>query len=177
MRVGSSNHKIGGKLVNVSQIIQHENFNRFTIDFDYALLELLHPLPRDHTKIQTIKLPSQNEELNEGTKCLVSGWGLTKNDTESRAILRAATVPYVDRQICNEAYEVYGGITEQMICAGYYQQGGRDACQGDSGGPLMFNSTLFGIVSWGLDCAKPLYPGVYSKVSAVREWIRGKTGV
>lgn len=46
----------------------------------------------------------------------------------------------------------------------------------DSGGPLVtFDSyrraTQLGIVSWGLDCGKPNYPGVYGNVIAVREWI------
>ena len=47
--------------------------------------------------------------------------------------------------------------------------------QGDGGGPL---TTLYcprklvGIVSWGTwDCAHPDYPEVYTKVSAVRDWI------
>lgn len=177
VRVGSSNHRIGGTLVDVKQIIQHENFNRFTIDFDYALLELTHALPSNHKKIKAVNLPQQNDELENGSKCLVSGWGDTRNAEISRVVLRAATVPYVDHEICSLAYADFGGMTEQMICAGYIIEGGRDACQGDSGGPLVINSTVYGIVSWGFNCAEPSYPGVYSKVSVIREWIRGKTGV
>jgi|NOAtaT_6_FD_contig_51_3585589_length_885_multi_3_in_0_out_0_1 secreted trypsin-like serine protease len=65
-----------------------------------------------------------------------------------------------------------------MICVA---NPGKDACQGDNGGPLVSmatspeDDTLVGLVSWGLGCAHPKYPGVSTDVSAVRAWIERVT--
>lgn len=64
-----------------------------------------------------------------------------------------------------------------MFCAGYLGVGGKDACQGDSGGPVIVNGVQHGIVSWGTGCADPAFPGVYSKISVVRDWIKTLAGV
>lgn len=45
---------------------------------------------------------------------------------------------------------------------------------GDSGGPITSGGTLIGIVSWGVGCADPYYPGVYTRLAhpTIRRWIR-----
>ena len=91
--------------------------------------------------------------------------------------LREVLVPIVDRKLCESAYKNINPITSRMICAGRFSEGGKDACQGDSGGPLTANGTLYGIVSWGLGCAQPYYPGVYTNVAELRPWIKNITGI
>ena len=50
---------------------------------------------------------------------------------------------------------------------------------GDSGGPLICDiggtAALVGVVSWGVKCAHEGYPGIYSNVHRLREWIESVT--
>merc|ERR1712048_256215 len=67
-------------------------------------------------------------------------------------------------------------VTENMLCA---STPWGDSCSGDSGGPLTTlrrgRRELAGLVSWGGRCAEPQYPGVYSRVDLVRDWITDNT--
>lgn len=202
VRIGSSSHIKDGAVYKVKQIVQHARFNRQNVDFDFALLELEDEL-RFEEAVQPVGLPDFGELVADNATCLVTGWGNTQNESESRIQLRGAYIPIVNQKLCSESYEDFGGVTSRMLCAGFYPEGGKDgksiemhsmngiklsneflACQGDSGGPLVAFDGLFrgkpvqvGIVSWGYGCAKPYFPGVYGRVIAAREWIYEKTGI
>lgn len=175
IRVGSTRHASDGVVHTVKRIVQHQNFSYQTIDWDYSLLELDSDISLSQSA-QPVNLPAQSERIADKTECLVTGWGTTQSVSESRDRLRAALVPIVNQKKCARAYQKIGTITDRMICAGY-DKGGRDACQGDSGGPLVANNVLVGVVSWGQGCAMANYPGVYSRVATVRNWIKEYTGV
>jgi trypsin len=125
--VGSSRYASGGEVVKVKRIVQHEKFNYNNIDFDFSLLELETTLKLGESK-RVVALPKQDEVVEDGTLCEVSGWGNTQSFNESNSVLRAAFVPSVNQEDCDEAYADFGGITDRMICAGF-KQGGKDACQ------------------------------------------------
>lgn len=90
-------------------------------------------------------------------------------------------IPIVNQEECTKTYENIHPITDNMICVGNKERR-KMICRCDNGGPLMcicpgHNMRLTGMVSWSQGCADPNYPGVYSRVSAVREWIEQKTGI
>uniref|UniRef100_A0A1B0FQA8 Peptidase S1 domain-containing protein n=1 Tax=Glossina morsitans morsitans TaxID=37546 RepID=A0A1B0FQA8_GLOMM len=176
VRLGSSHTSHDGLLLNVTELIQHENFNYSNVDYDYSLLKLSEEIEFDESR-KPVKLPDSKYNFTDGTKCYVSGWGNTQNSSESPQWLRSAEVPLFNQEMCSVKYKRFGGITNRMICAGY-GKGGKDACQGDSGGPLVSDEgVLVGVVSWGYGCAKPNYPGVYSRVTTARDWIREMAAV
>ncbi|KMY89204.1 trypsin-1 [Drosophila simulans] len=175
VRIGSSRTSVGGQLVGIKRVHRHPKFDAYTIDFDFSLLELEEYSAKNVTQA-FVGLPEQDADIADGTPVLVSGWGNTQSAQETSAVLRSVTVPKVSQTQCTEAYGNFGSITDRMLCAGL-PEGGKDACQGDSGGPLAADGVLWGVVSWGYGCARPNYPGVYSRVSAVRDWIGSVSGI
>lgn len=127
LRAGSTFRAHGGDIIQVAQIIQHPAYNSRLLDYDYCVLRTVQSF-RFGDYIQKIALPQQYEDIKDGTKSTVAGWGVTQNPNESREALRAVNVSIIDQGTCNDAYASIGGITTRMICAGT-EGGGRDACQ------------------------------------------------
>lgn len=125
--VGSQNRKTLNNFSKVRNIYIHERYNVQTKDdYDFVLLELEQPLIFSD-KVKAIALPNIHEtEVVDGTLCSVSGWGNTHNPNESEDVLRVVTIPIINRNVCKKSYNYYRDITTQMICAGDYEQGGKD---------------------------------------------------
>jgi len=168
--VGSLTHSNGLKS-RVVRTIRHPQYNPSTIDYDVAVLELATELQFSAT-VQPIKLASAG--TFDGVNSYITGWGATSEGGPTTGTLREVTIPIISNTQCSQYYD---GITARMLCA-YVNGGGKDSCQGDSGGPASIISgdfELVGIVSWGIGCARPNYPGVYTRVSSVYSWICSNT--
>uniref|UniRef100_A0A8C2WCU8 Peptidase S1 domain-containing protein n=1 Tax=Cyclopterus lumpus TaxID=8103 RepID=A0A8C2WCU8_CYCLU len=156
----------------VSQIIRHSGYNSNTNNNDIALLQLSAPLNfTDY--IRPVCLAANDSVFEAGTSCFVTGWGTIGEDVALPfpQTLQEVRVPVVSNTQCLNTYST---LTDNMICAGL-DEGQKDSCQGDSGGPMVSkNSSLWvqaGVVSFGIGCARPDIPGVYTRVSQYQSWI------
>jgi Trypsin len=164
-----------GQAFEVEYVRIHPNYNgnRDNPDWDSMILKLVEEVP---ATVATPVVLNRDDTFPDkaGEPLIAVGFGRlqegAKVDSET---LQEVTLPYVTNAVCSESYDG-GRINEATICAG---EEGRDACQGDSGGPLFLASQpnlQLGIVSWGLGCARPDFPGVYSRVSAMFPWIQAQ---
>nr|XP_048291844.1 serine protease 30-like [Myodes glareolus] len=167
-------------LVTVRSIFVHPSYLwEDTSSGDIALLQLgtlLKP-----SQFTPVCLPEAQAPLTPGTVCWVTGWGSTQ-ERDLASVLQELAVPLLDSEECEEMYHIPESsqsgkrfIQSDMLCAGF-AEGQKDACQGDSGGPLVcvINSSWIqvGITSWGIGCARPLRPGVYTRVPFYVDWIQ-----
>ncbi|KAG9258829.1 trypsin-like cysteine/serine peptidase domain-containing protein [Emericellopsis atlantica] len=159
---GTNTWSSGGTEVGVSSIAVHPQYDDSSLDNDVAIWKLSQPIDAG-SGIGYVSLPSSGSDPAAGSSTTIAGWGATREGGASSSQLLKVSVPVVDRDECNSAYG--GDITDAMFCAGL-PEGGKDACQGDSGGPIVDNSgALIGVVSWGQGCARPGYPGVYTRIA------------
>jgi secreted trypsin-like serine protease len=173
---GSNDLRAGGTRLAVDAIVIHPDFRPATFDSDIALLHL----DRDAVcarcaPVQPVPPAGEPMVAGPGMEATVTGWGVTRiGAAAGPAELQQARVPIVDHAACTADY---GGdiVTPRMICAGV---GGRDSCRGDSGGPLVVPDNegtgflLAGLVSFGEGCADAAFPGVYTRASSFRGWVR-----
>ncbi|XP_037973738.2 trypsin, alkaline C [Plutella xylostella] len=172
IRAGSSYRESGGTVINVESYIMHPDFNKLEfLDADVALLRLEQALVYG-PGIQPIAIYAQGVEVPDNSAVVHAGWGQTQSNGVPSPILQDVTVYTVNQEECARRQATqYLTVTDNMMCAGILDVGGKDACQQDSGGPLYHGDILVGVISWGIGCAQPEYPGVSAKVSAFTEWI------
>ena len=171
------------RVVEVERVLLHDQYDELAVKLqhDFALLQVPSLTSLNGGCFRPACLPGKH--VKHGKWCYVAGWGRI-NQNYFATQLQETAINILSNEYC-EAYSLHerdelnfdvefcaslpdndnNGLTDQ----------GRDACQGDSGGPLICvenkEPILYGIVSWGTGCAREGLPGVYSKVSAVTNWI------
>ncbi|XP_026263558.1 transmembrane protease serine 11D, partial [Urocitellus parryii] len=166
--------------VRVRTILLHNNYKTATHENDIAAVQLERAITFTRN-IHSVCLPEATHNIIPGSTAYVTGWGSITYGGNTVTDLRQGQVTIISSNVCNASTNYNGAVLSGMLCAGI-PAGGVDACQGDSGGPLVQEDSrrlwfLVGIVSWGYQCGLPDKPGVYTQVTAYRDWIKEQTGV
>lgn len=156
----------GGEELQLSYLYYPNSYNPSTHDNDWGYISLASPSSRTQIKVAGA---DERAIWKAGRSAVVTGYGRVVEGGSGSPMLKELTVPILDDSLCSGpgSYGVdFHAVA--MVCAGY-MEGGQDSCQGDSGGPLQApidggGYRLVGIVSWGIGCARPNLPGVYTRI-------------
>jgi secreted trypsin-like serine protease len=162
------------RTVPVDSIVIHEDYDSTTNANDIALL-FLSAQERSFGSVRPAQV-SASVTLPEATGAArVAGWGVTSFGGPGAEELLEVQVPIIGVDTCKSAGGPYATVDGTQICAGDFENGGKDSCQGDSGGPLFVERggsvQVIGVVSWGEGCASAHKPGVYTRVASFKGWM------
>ncbi|XP_050040262.1 mite allergen Eur m 3-like [Dermacentor andersoni] len=164
----------------------HPAYNGKQQNSDVALLLLHKDAGVSESQMPAACLPDEDEspDAHQG---VILGWGHNGFGGKLQTNLQEADVPLVSNEQCDKLYKTLGtyktvfhhGVDQDFLCAGNITEGGVDACQHDSGGPLAVRVKrdgkdvweVVGVVSFGVQCGLPGYPGVYTRVATFVPWI------
>ncbi|XP_045120935.1 anionic trypsin-like isoform X1 [Portunus trituberculatus] len=166
----------------VNYIALHPDYDYYSHHADVALVRLsLYILYSQ--RIGTLELPPWwQKETNDpqdaftsgGQLYTIAGWGRIGESGELSPVIRVAQVPLLSHEDC---MEVYPEFANTIICAGNLTHGGLDSCQGDMGGALARDGYIRGVSSFSVGCGRPGYPGVYTDVTQMMDWICSLTNL
>lgn len=151
----------------VSDMIINPRFSRQTNFNDFMLFKIE---AVESTNLTPFQLNRNENTPSEGDTLTVIGVGYTSYKAYRPDYLQKVDIGYLSQSQCQAVYGSYM-VGDLMFCAGDWD-GGIDSCGGDSGGPaLNQDGEIVGVVSWGVQCAKAGYPGMYARVTSEIQWI------
>ena len=166
-----------GQTLSVDRIVVHPDYED-TGTFDAALIHVTSAIASPAIPLVPV---GQDSLEQDGAPLTVAGWGTEFFGSPFiPADLKAVDVEAVADQSCT-TNGLMGFQPDSEVCA---ETLGGDSCQGDSGGPLFGNLAdgrlvQVGIVSYGLGCAVPEFPGVYGEVNnpSIHQFITSTAGM
>ncbi|CAH2242917.1 jg14486 [Pararge aegeria aegeria] len=173
IRAGATFRNHGGMVVYVEHAYNHPSYGANGFDGDISLIKLLSALVYSPA-VQRTSIAPQDTVIPDNLPVIHAGWGATSQGGPPSEVLLDVPIYTINNQLCRERYaslQNRPAVTENMICAGILDVGGKDACQGDSGGPMYYGNITIGVVSWGEGCANATFPGVSVAVHRYVDWI------
>ncbi|NWY90297.1 DDN1 protein, partial [Loxia curvirostra] len=155
------------QMIPVGQWVIHPGYHPDDVKNDIVLLKLKQRA-WINKNVQCISIAKENECVEKGAECHVSGWGrisLRWNITSD--VLREVELKVQNEEICEQHFHNYQ--RQSMICVGAENRN-KGVYMGDSGGPLVCNKKAHGIVSYGPE--HNLFPEVFTRISHFEPWIR-----
>ncbi|XP_030032012.1 trypsin, alkaline B-like [Manduca sexta] len=177
VRVGSTWANSGGVVHAVDRHIIHYHYNNRTLDNDIAILRLASNIAFNQNA-RAGHYAGANYHVADNQAVWAAGWGHTQFRGNPSEQLRHVEVRTINLDVCRDRYRRAFPpriVTDNMLCSGILDVGGRDACQGDSGGPVYHNNVIAGVTSWGIRCADRRFPGVNVRVQRYTAWIRNNS--
>jgi secreted trypsin-like serine protease len=146
-------------------------------------------------------IPAPQQQLTAiGLGYLYDVWAADDDGLEDRRpvrpdVLQQVNLQYLPNEECRKASregKSYSDPPDRIgpthLCTFTPPGNERDACAYDSGGPIILpdrsttngesdnpndkdHDLLVALVSWGIGCADPVFPGVNARVSSVSDWI------
>lgn len=163
------------KIVDVAIHTAYENVNAH----DIALLKLEKPVNYTN-QIKPISLPSRHQASFDtivNSTLYVSGFGQTKNASQSNLYLRYVKMRAITTEQCSE---IWGWkMRETLLCSQGFSNSNETTGNGDSGNGLITNddeATIFGIVSYGAPGCS-VKPKVFTRVTSYLDFIHSVTGI
>jgi secreted trypsin-like serine protease len=131
---------------------------------------------------------AESSLLQANPLLIAPGWGRRSTDgssDENRALLRSATMPFVDVSTCEQSLR--STYADDVVSAGWVPldaatemcAGGTDSstCEGDSGGPLLAvggsKITVVGVTSFGAECGTKGTAGIFARLATLGAWVDG----
>lgn len=145
----------GPTVVNVSQVIRHEDYdpdNNYKNDI--GLVRLSEPIQVGFEGFM-VRLPFSGTYFATGTPAVLAGWGLNATGGVLMPHLQEARLQVYSNFDCAQLHRTTVHYTN--ICGGI-PDGGKGQCSGDSGGPLLVDGVQVGIVSWSVSTSKSSRP-------------------
>lgn len=170
-------HMDSGETFYISSMNIHPQFvvTNSYVDNDVAVIKI-----SGYSTNEPVMLNRKHKVPRKDNRLTVMGWGSVDVKGEYLSnVVQEVDLNYLFNWECLKKGIL--AVTDNMLCA--FDQDldnvKEDSCYGDSGGPLIIKKSngpdlQVGIVSYGSEiCA--VYPGIYTRISRVYDWIRQRT--